>query len=153
MASGIPRLSKDLKELVFSEDPSISAFPESCDMLHWVATITGVKETVYEGLKYKLTIEFTDKYPYEAPTVKFKTPCYHPNVDTKGNICLDILTKDKWVSTFTVRTLLLSLQSLLGDPNLRDPLNTQAADLWKNKKEFIRTLQEYHQKNSLKETN
>ncbi len=68
---------------------------------------------VYEGLSYKLSVAFSEKYPYEAPTVKFVTPCFHPNVDTAGNICLDIL-KDKWSAAFSVRTVLMSLQSLLG---------------------------------------
>ena len=68
---------------------------------------------VYEDLRYKLSLEFPSGYPYNAPTVKFLTPCYHPNVDTQGNICLDIL-KDKWSALYDVRTILLSIQSLLG---------------------------------------
>ena len=50
---------------------------------------------VYEGLQFKLDMSFTAEYPYTAPTVKFVTPCFHPNVDQYGNICLDIL-KVKW---------------------------------------------------------
>ena len=46
---------------------------------------------VYEGLAFKLSLKFPEKYPYEAPTIKFVTPCFHPNVDAKGNICLDTL--------------------------------------------------------------
>lgn len=61
--------------------------------------------------RYKLSLEFPSGYPYNAPTVKFLTPCYHPNVDTQGNICLDIL-KDKWSALYDVRTILLSIQSL-----------------------------------------
>jgi len=53
------------------------------------------------------------EYPFKAPEVKFVTPCYHPNVDQHGNICLDIL-KEKWSAAYSVRTLLLSIQSLLG---------------------------------------
>jgi ubiquitin-conjugating enzyme E2 C len=68
---------------------------------------------VYEGLTYKLSLEFPHSYPYSAPVVKFITPCFHPNVDTQGNICLDIL-KEKWSALYDVRTILLSLQSLLG---------------------------------------
>ena len=68
---------------------------------------------VYDGLKYKLSMEFPSSYPYTAPTVKFETPCYHPNVDQHGNICLDIL-KEKWSAMYDIKTLLMSLQSLLG---------------------------------------
>lgn len=72
---------------------------------------------VYEGLQYKLTFDFPSGYPYQAPTVRFDTPCYHPNVDKHGNICLDIL-KEKWSALYDVRTILLSLQSLLGGNNI-----------------------------------
>ena len=67
---------------------------------------------VYEGLKYKLSLDFPNGYPYNAPTVKFVTPCFHPNVDQHGNICLDIL-KEKWSALYDVRTILISIQSLL----------------------------------------
>ncbi len=67
---------------------------------------------VYEGLTYKLSLEFPNGYPYNPPTVKFVTPCFHPNVDQMGNICLDIL-KEKWSALYDVRTILLSIQSLL----------------------------------------
>ncbi|XP_008056123.1 ubiquitin-conjugating enzyme E2 C isoform X2 [Carlito syrichta] len=100
---------------------------------------------VYEDLRYKLSLEFPSGYPYSAPTVKFLTPCYHPNVDTQGNICLDIL-KDKWSALYDVRTILLSIQSLLGEPNIDSPLNTHAAELWKNPTAFKKYLQETYSK-------
>lgn len=72
----------------------------------------------YEELRYKLSLEFPSGYPYTAPTVRFLTPCYHPNVDTQGNICLDIL-KEKWSALYDVRTILLSVQSLLAGGSRR----------------------------------
>lgn len=48
-------------------------------------------------------------YPFEAPLVRFETPCFHPNVDNAGNICLDIL-KEHWSAAYSVRTILLSIQ-------------------------------------------
>lgn len=57
----------------------------------WIGTIEGPKDTIYQGLKFKLTLDFTTKYPYVAPAVQFVTTCFHPNVDSEGNICLDIL--------------------------------------------------------------
>lgn len=65
-------------------------------------------------------------YPFKAPAVRFDTPCFHPNVDQHGNICLDIL-KEKWSAAYSVRTVLLSIQSLLGEPNNDSPLNAYAA--------------------------
>jgi ubiquitin-conjugating enzyme E2 C len=94
---------------------------------------------VYEGLTYKLSLAFPNDYPFKAPTVKFETPCFHPNVDQFGNICLDIL-KEKWSSVYDVRAVLLSIQSLLGEPNNASPLNAQAAQLWDNQDEYQKTL-------------
>ena len=48
-------------------------------------------------------------YPFKAPTVRFETPLFHPNVDVHGNICLDIL-KEKWSAAYSVRTILVSIQ-------------------------------------------
>ncbi|NXT83145.1 UBE2C enzyme, partial [Zapornia atra] len=99
----------------------------------------------YEELRYKLSLEFPSGYPYAAPTVRFLTPCYHPNVDTQGNICLDIL-KDKWSALYDVRTILLSIQSLLAEPNIESPLNTHAAELWKNQVAYKKYVRETYAK-------
>ncbi|MGH0178561.1 UNVERIFIED_CONTAM: hypothetical protein FKN15_077855 [Acipenser sinensis] len=136
-----------------SGDKGISAFPESDNLFKWIGTIDGAKETVYEGLRFKLSLEFPSGYPFNAPmqvyeglrfklslefpsgypfnapTVRFITPCFHPNVDTQGFICLDIL-KDKWSALYDVRSILMSIQSLLGEPNNESPLNANAAELW-----------------------
>lgn len=108
----------------------ISAFPESdSNLLHWTGTIEGPEGTYYQGLSFKISLEFPANYPYSAPTIKFVTPMWHPNVDMSGNICLDIL-KEKWSAVLNVQTILLSLQSLLEEPNNSSPLNAQAAKLW-----------------------
>lgn len=119
--------------------PGVSAFPDGENLYHWTGTISGTDNSVYEGLKFKLSLKFPKDYPYSAPSIKFETPCFHPNVDQYGNICLDIL-KEKWSPTYTVKTILLSLQTLLGDPNNESPLNTQAASLWDNQDEYRRLV-------------
>lgn len=65
-------------------------------------------------MSFKLSLKFPSDYPFKAPCVKFDQQCFHPNVDQYGNICLDIL-KDKWSAAYSVRTVLLSIQSLLGE--------------------------------------
>lgn len=135
------RLNKELMTLMMSQDKSISAFPEGENLFKWIGTIMGPKDTVYESLKFKLTFQFPNAYPYSAPTVKFLTPCFHPNVDTNGNICLDIL-KDKWSALYDVRTILLSIQALLGEPNTNSPLNTLAAEKWSKPEEYKKLVLE-----------
>ncbi|KAH3812028.1 ubiquitin-conjugating enzyme E2 C-like [Dreissena polymorpha] len=140
------RLQQELRTLLMSGDPGVTAFPDGDNLFKWIATLSGPKGTVYESLSYKLSMEFPSGYPYQAPTVKFDTPCYHPNVDQHGNICLDIL-KEKWSALYDVRTILLSLQSLLGEPNNDSPLNVQAAELWSNQAEYKKVLLEKYHKN------
>lgn len=101
---------------MMSPSPGISAFPNDGDLLNWTATIEGPSETPYAGLTLKLAFQFPPTYPYTAPTVTFRTPIYHPNIDFSGRICLDIL-KEKWSAIYNVQSVLLSLQSLLGEPN------------------------------------
>jgi len=115
---------------MMSTTPGISAFPNSdTDLMHWTGTITGPVETPYSGMTFRLSFEFPAAYPYVPPVVFFKTPIYHPNIDFSGRICLDIL-KEKWSAIYNVQSVLLSLQSLLGEPNNSSPLNGQAAELW-----------------------
>lgn len=110
-------LQTELMQLMMSPSPGISAFPNADgNLLNWTGTISGPNETPYEKLTFKLSFSFPSNYPYSPPTVLFKTPIYHPNVDFSGRICLDIL-KDKWSAVYNVQSVLLSLQSLLGEPN------------------------------------
>lgn len=139
------RLQKELMALMMSSDKSISAFPEGENFFKWIGTICGPEGTVYKGQKYKLLLEFPNSYPYSAPNVKFLTPCFHPNVDLSGSICLDIL-KDKWSALYDVRTILLSIQSLLGEPNNDSPLNSQASQMWPNQDEYKKFLDEFYEK-------
>ena len=133
------RLQSELMQIMMAGDKDATAFPDGDNLFEWVGTIKGAKDTVYEGLSYKLSLSFGKDYPFTAPTVKFVTPCFHPNVDAYGNICLDIL-KEKWSALYSVSTILTSLRSLLSDPNNDSPLNGYAAQLWDNQKEYKTVL-------------
>ncbi|XP_070072305.1 ubiquitin-conjugating enzyme E2 N isoform X2 [Drosophila takahashii] len=79
----------------------------------------------------------------KAPMVRFLTKIYHPNIDSLGRICLDVL-KDKWSPALQIRTILLSIQALLSAPNPDDPLVNDVAELWKeNEEQAIRNAREW----------
>lgn len=101
------RLQSELMSLMSATDPGVSAFPDGDSLFSWVGTIQGAADTVYEGMSYKLSLKFPTDYPFKAPTVKFETPCFHPNVDQYGNICLDIL-KDKWSAAYRSALVVLT---------------------------------------------
>jgi len=141
------RLQHELFTVVTAGDKGISAFPEGDSLFRWMATINGPIGTAYENLVYKLMLEFPGGYPYKPPSVIFITPCFHPNVDSHGNICLDIL-KERWSALYDARSILLSVQSLLGDPNNESPLNAQAAELWSNQEAYKKLLLDKYYKES-----
>lgn len=139
------RLQQELLSLMMSAEKGVSAFPDGDNLFKWIGTISGPLGTVYEGLEYRLVLDFPNGYPIVAPRIRFETTCFHPNVDENGNICLDIL-REKWSATYDVQSILLSIQSLLSDPNLSSALNHQAADLWKNQALFKKCLLEKYEK-------
>jgi ubiquitin-conjugating enzyme E2 C len=149
VAGASSRLQKELMDLMMGGAEGISAFPHNDDLFHWIGSIMGAEGTPYEGLEYQLSIKFPEQYPFEAPHVAFLTPCFHPNVDVKGSICLDIL-KEKWSAIYTASQVLLSIQSLLDNPNNESPLNSHAAALWANRAEFCRVVKStFESKSSL----
>ena len=127
----LQRITRELKAL--KEDPpaNCSAGPLSDDMFRWQATLMGPTDTPYEGGVFFLNIDFSEDYPYKPPRIRFDTKIYHPNINSTGGICLDIL-KEQWSPALTIAKVLLSICSLLTDPNPDDPLVPDAARLYKD---------------------
>ncbi|KAK7197143.1 ubiquitin-conjugating enzyme-like protein [Novymonas esmeraldas] len=124
----------------------INALPVDGDFFHWHAVIAGPCDTPWEGGLFKLDLHFGDDYPFSPPKVRFRTKdVFHPNVYVDGNICMDTL-KSSWQSSLNVEALLISIQSLLSDPNPLSAANGAAARLLTENRsaydEKIRTLVE-----------
>lgn len=100
------------------------------DMFHWQATIMGPKDSPYEGGVFSLSIVFPADYPFKPPKLHFLTKIYHCNISANGSICLDIL-RDQWSPALTIGKVLLSISSLLTDPNPNDPFVPEIAQLLK----------------------
>jgi ubiquitin-conjugating enzyme E2 D/E len=137
------RLKKELKDIKKSPPSNCSAGLVGSNLMHWSATIHGPAETAYEGGIFELDIQFSQDYPFTAPKVKFTTKIFHPNINSGGEICLDIL-KTEWSPVLSISSLLLSICSLLIDPNSDDPLNIEAAKLYIDSRvEYDMTVRDY----------
>ena len=112
----IKRLQNELADLQANPVSNCSAGPTGSDLTHWQATIFGPEDTPYFGGIFYLDLKFTNEYPFKPPKVYFKTPIYHCNINRQGGICLDIL-KDNWSPALNTSKLLLSICSLLAEPN------------------------------------
>ena len=133
--SEIKRLTKELKDMQQNDTPNLSAGPINDNLFEWEAVILGPTETPYEGGVFTLNIHIPTNYPFKPPIVIFKTRIYHPNINSSGNICLDIL-KSQWSPALTISKILLSICSLLSDPNPNDPLMPEIAHQIKNSPEL-----------------
>jgi ubiquitin-conjugating enzyme E2 D/E len=125
------RIQRELIEIRRSPPVNCSAGPEGDNLYEWRATIMGPSESPYQGGVFFLSVSFPENYPFKPPKIKFLTKVYHPNVNANGNICLDIL-KENWSPALTISKVLLSICSLLCDPNPDDPLVVEIAQQYKN---------------------
>jgi len=142
----LKRINKELQDLGKDPPANCSAGPIGDDMFKWQATIMGPANSPYAGGVFFLEIHFPNDYPFKPPKIRFTTKIYHCNVTDKGGICLDIL-KDNWSPALTISKVLLSICSLLTDPNPNDPLVPEIANAYKtNRTEHDRVATEWTRK-------
>lgn len=90
---------------------------------------------------FTLRITVGERYPNEAPTVRFVTPVYHPNIDSEGRICLNLLKmppKGVWSPAYDLCAVLTGVQILLAQPNPDDPLMTDITDEYRTDLELFK---------------
>lgn len=140
------RANQETERLVSDPVPGISAQPHDDNLRYFDVMIDGPSQSPYEGGRFKLELFLPEDYPMEAPKIRFLTKIYHPNIDRLGRICLDVL-KNNWSPALQIRTILLSIQALLGAPNPDDPLANDVAQSWKDdEKAAIQTAKEWTEK-------
>jgi len=127
----IRRLNAELMDLKKDCPDFCSAGPRDGNMYLWDGVIMGPADSPYSGGIFNLEIHFPTDYPFKPPKVLFVTRIYHPNIHPQGQICLDIL-KDMWSPALTISKVLLSICSLLTDPNPKDPLCPEIANEYIN---------------------
>jgi len=120
------RLLKETAQLETTPPPGVTAWRVDGDsMTHWHATLRGPADTPYAGGLFKLDVRVPARYPFEPPSIQFRTPVHHPNIDAAGRICLDTLNmppKGSWNPGSNLSSTLTSILQLLTYPNPSDGL-------------------------------
>ena len=148
----LKRIHIHFHELLKDPAPLCFAQPKDQDVniRHWTGYIDGPQESPYAGGRFHLTIDFPSDYPFKPPKVRLITPIYHPNISTKGEICLDIL-HSQWSPALSVRALLISICSLLTDPHLEHGLNQEALKCYQtDRNQFEQTASEWTRQHAIK---
>lgn len=146
------RLLKEFEMINNEAEQGLSAAfvktPEGAELLdEWDIYIDGQPGTLYGGYRIHARMHFPPQYPYQPPSFAFISPIYHPNVYTDGKICISILHTDQdeiidsdianctWTPGLNVRTVAISIISLLNEPNIFSPANVDASNLYRDEKE------------------
>ncbi|CAF0948792.1 unnamed protein product [Rotaria sp. Silwood1] len=145
----LKRINKELLELEKDPPANCSAGPSYGFFLFSFlrqATIMGPGDSPFQGGVFFLSIHFPADYPFKPPKITFTTKIFHPNINSNGAICLDIL-RSQWSPALTISKVLLSICSLLCDPNPDDPLVPDIARTYKTDKEkYNATARQWTQK-------
>lgn len=137
--AGEIRIQKDIAELDAGNAASVE-FPSPNDLTKFNVSVTP-DTGFWSGATYKFTFLIPDHYPHEPPKVTCETKIYHPNINLEGKVCLNILRED-WKPVLDINSVIYGLIYLFYEPNPDDPLNHEAAELFRNDKQrFEKSVQ------------
>lgn len=148
------RLMKELQQLLKDCPESIVAGPVSEDNLFlWDCLIEGPPDSPYEGGVFNAKLHFPRDYPLSPPKLMFTPSLLHPNVYPNGEVCISILhapgedpnmyeeASERWSPVQSVEKILLSVMSMLSEPNIESGANIDACILWRdNRPDFVRQV-------------
>ncbi|KAB5590926.1 Ubiquitin-conjugating enzyme (huntingtin interacting protein 2) [Ceratobasidium theobromae] len=127
MDARLRRVNKEIADCKNDKASKIAIELIDENPFHLCGSFPGPEDTPYQGGTYQVDIVIPDSYPFQPVKMKFLTKVYHPNISSaSGAICLDIL-KDAWSPVLTLKSTLISLQSLLCSPEPDDPQDAEVA--------------------------
>ncbi|GAX17770.1 ubiquitin-conjugating enzyme E2 M [Fistulifera solaris] len=132
------RIQTDIAELDGGDVATIK-FPNPNDLTLFDVSVTP-DTGLWKGATYHFTFTIPPHYPHSPPRVECNTKIYHPNIDLQGKVCLNILRED-WKPVLDINSVIYGLIYLFYEPNPDDPLNHEAAELFrKDKTQFERLV-------------
>ncbi|EMD39899.1 hypothetical protein CERSUDRAFT_112150 [Gelatoporia subvermispora B] len=143
MDARLRRVNKEIADCKNDKTSHISIDLVDNSPFHLRGSFDGPEGTPYEGGRFEVDIVIPESYPFQPVKMRFLTRVYHPNVSSaSGAICLDIL-KDAWSPVLTLKSTLISLQSLLCSPEPRDPQDAEVAKHYMTSKESFEETARY----------
>ena len=148
-------LKKQFKDINKESDLGFSVgLIDENNFYKWSVVIFGPSETIYEGGFFNAILTFPLDYPNSPPQIKFTSPMFHPNIYPDGRVCISILhppgtdkfneqekAEERWRPSLGAEEILLSVISMLNDPNCDSPANIDAAVMLRNNPEkYINTV-------------
>lgn len=137
-------LQRQLRDMIKNPVPGFSAgLVDDEDIYKWEVVIYGPPDTPLEGGVFKAHLTFPREYPQKPPKMLFLSEMWHPNIGPDGLVCISILheagedkwgyesASERWLPVHTVETILISVISMLADPNDESPANVDAAKEWR----------------------
>eukprot|EP01084_Bolivina_argentea_P144758 253909_1 len=138
-------LRKQLNELNRNPPDGVSVgLVDDSNIFLWELIVMGPPDTLYEGGFFKAKLEFPRDFPNNPPTMTFTSEMWHPNVYEDGRVCISILhppgedkfneqetAEERWRPVLGVEGIVISVISMLSDPNDESPANLDAAIMWR----------------------
>jgi len=106
------RIQLDLDELERHPLEGVNVGPINDNLYEWMVALDGPSGTVYEGGVFFVDISIPTNYPFSPPAVKFRTRIYHPNIDSQGRVCIDLIASN-WTPEMTMYKVVEGILSLL----------------------------------------
>ena len=130
------RIKRELDEFNKNPPEDWSGGPKSeDDLFNWLLILSGTDNSPYQCGRFYLSVNFPTDYPFKPPKCIFTTRIYHPNINSNGTIAVDILA-GRWNPALTIDKLLISIQSLLTDPNPDGCLVPEIGIVYKTNREL-----------------
>lgn len=121
-------LAKEVQSLKQEPLEGIHVLLDDKDITSMEAIIEGPQDTPYFGGRFRVKLTIGKDFPQSPPLGFFLTKIFHPNVSSRGEICVNTLKKD-WKSDLGLKHVLLTIKCLLIVPNPESALNEEAGKL------------------------
>ncbi|XP_045599516.1 ubiquitin-conjugating enzyme E2 G2 isoform X1 [Procambarus clarkii] len=142
-------------ELTLNPPEGIIAGPTNEEnFFEWEALIMGPEGTCFECGVFPAKLIFPPDYPLSPPKMQFTCEMFHPNIYSDGRVCISILhapgddpmgyetSAERWSPVQSVEKILLSVVSMLAEPNDESSANVDAAKMWRDDREQFNKIAE-----------